>query len=236
MANEKYIFVLVPGAWYGGWVWRDVAPLLRAQGHCVSSPTFTGLGERKHLANDAVNLSTHIEDVVNHIEMEDLRGLTLVGWSYGGMILQSVVARCGERIRSIIYLDAFVPENGKSVVDYVPEEIRDSLETARTENSPIQPLPPEYFEVSAPILLEFVSPRIAPQPWRTFFEKVQLASKSAPKPTSYIRCEKNGYTPFQEAAERIGQDPRVRVVYLPVNHLCMLTDPELTVKTLLESA
>ncbi len=235
--DKKHTFVLVEGAWYGAWVWRDVVAALRELGHRVSCPTFTGLGERKHLVNDTVSLSTHIEDVVNHIEMEDLRGITLVGWSYGGMVIPSVLERCSERIKSLVYLDAFVPENGKSVSEYYPvSEFLTSLEKSKAEDSPISPLPLEYFEAATPEIVEYVTSRIVTQPWRTFFEKVQIASDLPSRPTSYIRCQRNGFPSFQEAVERMAQDPQIRVVYLPVNHLCMLTDPKLVVETLVELA
>lgn len=236
-ANKRYTFVLLEGAWYGAWVWRDVVSALRELGHSVTCPTFTGLGERKHLVNDTVNLSTHIEDIVNHIEMEDLREITLVGWSYGGMVIPNVVARCSERIKSLVYLDAFVPEGGKSVSDYYPvSEFLTLLEISKTENVPIPPLPLEYFEAATPEIAAFAMPRIVTQPWRTFFEKVQIAPDIPRKPTSYIRCQRNGFPSFQEAADRIGRDPQIRVVYLPVNHLCMLTDPKVLVETLIHLA
>ena len=236
-ANEKHTFVLIEGAWYGGWVWRDVVSALRELGHGVTTPTFTGLGERKHLVNDTVNLSTHIEDIVNHIEMEDLRGITLVGWSYGGMVVQSVVAQCSERIKSLVYLDAFVPENGKSVSDYYPvSEFLTSLEKSQSENFAIPPLPLEFFEAATPDIVEFATPRIVSQPWRTFFEKVNISSDGPNKPTSYIRCQRNGFPSFQDAAERMERDPKIRVVYLPVNHLCMLTHSKVLVETLIKLA
>ncbi|MBD8091465.1 alpha/beta hydrolase [Pseudomonas fluorescens] len=107
-------YVLVAGAWHGAWVWRDVIPVLRGMGHAVSAPTLSGLGERRHTADACVGLGTHIEDVVAHIVMEDLHAVTLVGWSYGGMVTTGVAARLPGRIQSLIYLDAFVPEPGKA--------------------------------------------------------------------------------------------------------------------------
>jgi hypothetical protein len=153
------------------------------------------------------------------------------------MVIQSVVAQCLERVKSVIYLDAFVPEDGKSVSDYYPaSEFLTLLENAKAENSPIPPLPLEFFEAATPEIVEFAAPRIVTQPWRTFFEKVQLSSDVSSKPTSYIRCQRNGFPSFQEAAERMGQDPQIRVVSLPVNHLCMLTDLKVTVETLIKLA
>src|SRR5437879_1752139 len=104
-------FVLVHGAWHGGWCWKKLTPLLRSNGHDVFTPTLTGLGERAHLANQAIDLTTHIEDVVSTLDYEDLRGVILVGHSYGGIVISGVADRIPARIGCVVYLDAFVPED-----------------------------------------------------------------------------------------------------------------------------
>ena len=109
-------YVLVHGAWGGGWAWRDVADRLRARGHEAYRPTLTGLGERRHLATEDVGLDTHIEDVVNLLVFEQLHDVVLVGHSYGGMVISGVADRVPERIAYRIYIDAFVPEDGESLV------------------------------------------------------------------------------------------------------------------------
>jgi pimeloyl-ACP methyl ester carboxylesterase len=111
----------VHGAWHGGWCWEKVTPLLTAAGHRVYTPTLTGLGDRAHLARPDVNLDTHIQDVVAFLEMEDLRDVMLVGHSYAGMVISAVAERARPRLRSLVYLDAFVPENGKRMIDYIPQ-------------------------------------------------------------------------------------------------------------------
>jgi pimeloyl-ACP methyl ester carboxylesterase len=110
-------YVLVHGAWHGGWVWKDVATILRAAGHVVTAPTMTGLGERKHLLSPDIDLDTHVEDIVNHVEMEDLTDIVLVGWSYGGTVAVPLISRIADRLRSVVFLDAYVPEDGKSQAD-----------------------------------------------------------------------------------------------------------------------
>jgi pimeloyl-ACP methyl ester carboxylesterase len=107
-SDTKHTYVLVAGAWHGGWVWRDVIPGLRKLGHAVTAPTLTGLGERRQNGTNDTDLSTHIDDVIAHIEMEGLQSVTLVGWSYGGMVITGVAARIPDKIKSMIYLDAFV--------------------------------------------------------------------------------------------------------------------------------
>ena len=115
-------FVLVHPAWFGGWCWKKVTPILRGRGHEVFTPTLTGLGERAHLANREVGLGTHIEDVANVLKFEDIRDAILVGNSSGGMVIAGVADRIPERIAHVVYLDAFVPEDGQSLFDIVPSE------------------------------------------------------------------------------------------------------------------
>src|SRR5437660_801825 len=107
-------FVLVHGAWHGGWCWRKLMPLLRSAGHAVWTPTLTGLGERAHLGNPDVGLSTHVQDVVNVLEYEDLSNVVLVGHSYGGMVITGVAHQMPGRLAHLVYLDAFVPKDGQS--------------------------------------------------------------------------------------------------------------------------
>lgn len=111
--------VIIHGAWGGGWAWRGVDSLLTAAGHTVSRPTLTGLGERVHLATPGTDLSTHVEDVVNHLVFERLDDVVLVGHSYGGMVAIAVAHRVPERVRRIVLIDAFLPEEGQSVADAV---------------------------------------------------------------------------------------------------------------------
>jgi pimeloyl-ACP methyl ester carboxylesterase len=115
-------FVLVHPAWFGGWCWKKVATILRARGNEVFAPTLTGLGERAHLANREVGLGTHIDDVASVLKFEDIRDAILVGNSSGGMVITGVADRMPERIAHVVYLDAFVPEDGQSLFDIVPSE------------------------------------------------------------------------------------------------------------------
>jgi len=117
-------FVLVHGAWGGGWQWRDVAERLRAAGHAVFTPTLTGMGERAHLLTADVDLETHISDVMGVIEYEGLRDVALVAHSYGGMVATGVADRLSERIAALIYLDAALPEDGQAMLDLVSAERR----------------------------------------------------------------------------------------------------------------
>ena len=135
MAAAQSTFVLVHGAWHGGWCWRRVADLLTAKGHRVFTPTLTGLGERSHLMQAGINVSTHATDVVNVIKWERLANVVLCGHSYGGMVVSAVAEQALDRIGSIVFLDAFVPENGDSMADLTSQVVRDNLKTASRQRS-----------------------------------------------------------------------------------------------------
>ena len=110
-------FLVCHGAWSAGWAWKKMHPLMAAAGHRLVTPTYTGLGERAHLANPSIDLETHIEDVLNVIKYEDLRDIVLVGHSYGGMVATGVADRARDRVTQLIYVDAFVPADGQSLLD-----------------------------------------------------------------------------------------------------------------------
>ena len=117
---------MVHGAWAGAWIWRDVIPLLRAAGHDVYASTATGMGDRVHLADPGIDLDIFVTDVVNLLEYEDLRDVTLVGWSFGGMTITGVAEQVPERLAQLVYLDAAVPADGQNDYDANPEEARRS--------------------------------------------------------------------------------------------------------------
>ena len=145
-------FVLVHEAWHGAWCWRKITPLLRGQGHEVFTPTLTGLGERSHLANPLIGLETHIRDVVNVLTYEDLSEVILVGHSNGGTLITAVADRVSERLAHLVYLDAFVPEDGQATIDLTTINFpREAWEArVRTEGygwlvPSLQPLPWDEF-------------------------------------------------------------------------------------------
>jgi pimeloyl-ACP methyl ester carboxylesterase len=145
-------YVLVHGAWRGGWMWTRVRRQLQARGHEVFTPTLTGVGERCHLLSPQVNLETHIADVINLIRWEELTDVVLCGHSYGGCVVTSVADRIPETISALVYVDAFVPENGQSLHDTLPPEDRNAqLEAARTvgEGWKTPPIPAAAFNVNA---------------------------------------------------------------------------------------
>jgi pimeloyl-ACP methyl ester carboxylesterase len=229
--KNQHTYVLIAGAWHGGWVWRDVIPGLRKLGHAVTAPTLTGLGERRHVGTSDTDLSTHIDDVIAHIDMEDLQSVTLVGWSYGGMVITGVTARIPDKIKSLIYLDAFVPEDGKAVVDYFSAEHRARLDLLISEGKSMPPVPLEVFGVADPSIIAFVTPRLVNQPLRTFYEPVHALPPPPDITIAYVYC--SGYQAlFTQFYEKLKGDPRVRTAVIDTGHLCMLSEPLKTIEVL----
>jgi len=231
------IYVLVHGAWHGGWCWKKVTPLLRAAGHEVLTPTLTGLGERAHLAGPDIDLSTHIQDVLNVLEYEELGDVVLVGHSYGGMVITGVADRAAARLAHLVYLDAFVPDDGRRLMDFVPEERRtDFLEGAKASGDGWRiPAPPlGRFGVTDEQDLRWAEPRIVPQPLKTFTQPVHLPNGAAVLSRTYLWCK--GYTAgsFGPFAERARTDPAWRCHELDTGHDAMITAPADVARLLLE--
>jgi pimeloyl-ACP methyl ester carboxylesterase len=141
-------FVLVHGSWAGSVVWRELAPRLRKAGHEVYAPALTGIGARKHLLNREIDLDTHIQDVIGVIDDADLSDIVLVGNSYGGMVITGVADRVPEKVASLVYLDAFVPENGQSLLSLLPPDL--SLATLPGEDWLVAPPTSAAFGLKRP--------------------------------------------------------------------------------------
>ena len=114
-------FLLVSGAWHGGWCWKKLTPHLRAAGHEVYAPSLTGLGERSHLLTPEIDLDTHVQDILGLLFFEDLQEVIIVGHSYGGMLLPMVLERAADRIIHAVFLDAAVPPQDHSLFDILPD-------------------------------------------------------------------------------------------------------------------
>lgn len=127
---EAKTFVLVHGAWHGGWCWRPVSDIIESKGHKVYTPTMTGLGERSHLLTKEINLSTHITDIENVIKWENLSNIVLVAHSYGGIIVSGIAEKISDKISSIVFLDAFLPENGETLLEKSSPAFVDAIKGA----------------------------------------------------------------------------------------------------------
>jgi len=216
-------FLICHGAWSAGWAWKKVRPLLRVAGHEVFTPTCTGIGERAHQASPTVDLETHIADVLAVIEYEDLREIALVGHSYGGMVATGVADRARERIAQLIYLDAFVPAHGQSLVDLTPQ--RASAPGGAGEDWLIQPNPPPADTSAAD--LAWLTPRRRPQPVKTFTQPLQLRNSAPPPSRSYIYCTRKGPDDvFAQFSVRLKTDPGWRYYEIDASHSPNVTAPE----------
>lgn len=231
-------FVLVHGAWQGGWVWRPAAELLGAHGHRVFTPTLTGLGERAHLLDASVNLSTHIEDIRWLIEAEDLRDIVLAGHSYGGMVVSGVADRMSDRVKSLVIVDGFVPEDGKAMRDYWPPSSVQHLEKQAEQNGGVS-VPP----IAAALLAvdeanrEWIDSNATPQPFATFNEAIRLTGASAAiAKKTYIRATKFRSHPFDAFLKRLQADGRWRTIEMDSGHEPMVDRPSQLVELLEEAA
>jgi pimeloyl-ACP methyl ester carboxylesterase len=193
-------FVIVHGAWGGGWAFREVDRLLTADGNKVYRPTLTGQGEKVHLASPEVGLSTHIQDIVNVILWEDLHEVVLVGHSYGGMVITGVADRVPDRIRRLIYLDAFLPENGESV------NTAGGLAMNLGRNVVDGYLPPTWLKPNTPI------PHDVPMSAKTFSEPISLRNQAAARriPSLYFMFLPKGAALDQGAFYRFYQRAQAR--------------------------
>jgi len=223
-ARSGYTYVIVHGAMGGSWDWRVVDSLLSLHGHRVLRPALTGLGERVHLASPSIGLDTHIDDVVNSIVWERLHDVVLVGHSYGGMVITGVADRIPDRIRRLIYLDAFLPVSGEAALDladwigatYMRANIRDG------------------FIVPTWVTDQRAIPRDVPQPVRTFTDTLRLTNPAARKlSAAYILTVEPGKTPddFQRFADRAAARGW-RVYQLEADHVPERSSPAALVRLL----
>ena len=221
-------FLVAHGAWSAAWAWTKVRPLLRARGHEIFTPTYTGLGERAHQAAPDIGLQTHVEDVLGVLTFEDLRDVVLVGHSYGGMVATVVADRAPERLRRLVYLDAFVPRDGQSLADLLPAEMRARmLDGARTHGDgwrvPPNPVPPDTSEAD----VAWITPRRVMQPRRTFDEPARLTGAGAHLPRTYVYCTRLApLDVFRPFAERARLEPGWEYLELDASHSPNVTAPD----------
>ena len=222
-------YVLVHGAWAGGWGMTDLAERLRGAGHRVFVAHLTGLGERLHLAQPGITLSTHIDDVVGLIDCEELEDIILLGHSYGGMVVTGVAEARAAKIRTLVYLDAFLPQDGQALWDIADEATRAFYIDAQRETPGlVQPL----------FAAQTERPRkLTGHPLLTLLEPVRLGSEANLIPNrTYIYATKGAPTLFTQFYDRVRTDPKWRVHEIATGHVVMWEDPEGLVKLLLEEA
>ena len=223
--TTKPTMVIVHGAWGGSWAFRHVDELLRQKGFNVYRPQLTGLGERMHLSRPDIGLSTHIDDVVNTILFEDLHNIILVGHSYGGMVITGVADRVPDRIQRVVYLDAFVPNDGESVMSF-----------QGSRGGWLKPMIKGDFIVPLWVKADQPPPHDVPQSLKTFTEPISLKNKTALKfPATYILTVEAGkeakHDDFWPQAQR-AKDRGWPVLQLTADHNAQWSAPEALVEML----
>jgi pimeloyl-ACP methyl ester carboxylesterase len=231
--NKKLpIYVLVHGAWHGGWSWKKVKAILAEEGHTVYTPTLTGLGEHAHLLTPNVDLSTHIKDIVSLLEYEDLHNVILVGHSYAGMVITGVAQKSSNRISQLVYLDAFLPENNKAVIDYLTVPSLDEIVSSKGDGWRIPLLARlEDLGVTAQQDIMWARPRIGDHPYKAFKDTIKLTNKDVDIEKTFIQL--SDFPWFVEAGERARQKGFNYRKMLKGGHNAMISAPEETALLLL---
>jgi pimeloyl-ACP methyl ester carboxylesterase len=233
MAN----FVLVHGAWHGGWCWRDTARALRAQGHTVVTPTHTGVGERAHQSSEAITLETHVRDVLGAIEAEELSDVILCGHSYGGMVITGVADRLPGRVKALVYLDAFVPAHGDSLIRLLDAALAPEVaqafvggfrgSAADGHGGMMAPIPAEVFGI-AQANRAWVDRRCVPQALATFEMPLLLSGggNDTVKQRLYVLADGWDPSPFRHFARQCEGRAGWRVTKLACGHDVMVDMPK----------
>ncbi|WP_181779930.1 alpha/beta fold hydrolase [Pseudonocardia pini] len=228
-------YVLVHGAFHGGWCWRRVRERLTAQGHTVHTPTLTGLGERAHLLGPDVGLTTMVRDVVGVLEAEELTEVVLVGHSFGALPVLGAVDRAADRVRRIVLLDGLVvPAGGRAFDSVDPEVVAQREIDAKRRGHGIAMPPPsaESFAVTDPEDAAWVTRRLSPHPLRSYREPLALDGPLGNGlPVTYLRCTDPEYAPIA-AGHAVVKDAGWEWRDLPAGHDAMITDPDATTAAL----
>ena len=230
-------FVLVHGAWHGGWCWRRVADHLEGKGHKVFTPTLTGLGERSHLLSKDVNLATHITDILNVMKWEGLKDIVLVGHSYGGLIVSGVADQAHDKIASIVFLDAFVPDNGDSLLEKASQAARDGMNDAIKKGEiAMKPIPAAVFRVNEKDRA-WVDAQCTPHPIATFTDKaVVTGGREKIAKRAYIRAKGYPSVPFDAAHDKLKAAGGWKTYEVPAGHDVMVDMPDRLTEILVEVA
>lgn len=226
------IIVLAHGGWSAAWAWKKVRPLMAANGHQFFTPTYTGLGERSHLASPSNDLETHIQDVLGVLKFEDLHEVVLIGHSYGGMVATGVADRARDRVARLIYLDAFVPVNGQALIDLVPpaerQRLLDSVNAGDGWRVTPNPTPAD----TSPADLEWIWKHRMPQSVKCFEQPLELQDELS-LPRAYIHCTRYAdKKPFGQFANRANGAAGWRAFELDASHSPNVTAPVALVEVL----
>jgi pimeloyl-ACP methyl ester carboxylesterase len=231
-------FVLIHGAYHGGWCWSRVAQRLRAQGHAVHTPTLAGMGEHAHLLSRQITLDTHVQDVVSFIESEELKEVVLVGHSYGGLIITGAADRLdgSGALARLVYLDALAPQDGNYWSDFnAPAAAEARHASARKAGGLFLPVPDAaIFGLTDPADIAWGNRRLRPHPYGCYTSQLRLPNLAAGRgaaslPRTYIDCVEPFYSDFNGLKPRLKADPSWKYVEIRTGHNAMMSAPaELT--------
>ncbi len=231
-------YVLVHGAWHGGWCWTRVADQLRAAGHRVFTPTCTGLGEREHLLASSITLDTFITDVGNVLRFEDLQEVTLVGHSFGGLAISGVADRMPERVRRLIYLDSLLVQPGQRPLDILPPQVaqeRTELAAQSSGGLSLPAPPPAAFGVTDPEAAAWLQERLRPHPFGTYTSALEVrAPLGNGLPCTYVACTDPAYAALQGVWDWVRSQSGWRWLELATGHDAMVTAPDALTALLFE--
>ena len=238
--SARKTFVFVSGAFCGGWIWRRVTDRLEQGGHKIFAPSLTGLGERSHLLSRDVNLDAHIADVVNLIKWESLENVCLVAWSYAGFVGSGALESIGDRVSSVVWLDAYIPADGQRVADFAAEAVRKAIQTALDKDEAgVRGLA----KISSDAIVAerdraFVESKVTPHPVGAYLRQIKVsgALQKVPKKT-YIRLPKFPQPPFDKALADCKSVKSWATFELPdVGHMAMLDAPDRVSELILQAA
>jgi pimeloyl-ACP methyl ester carboxylesterase len=233
-SSAQKTLLVCHGAWSGGWSWKKMFPLAEAAGCRLVVPTYTGLGEREHLAHPGIDLETHIQDILGVVKFEDLSDVILLGHSYGGMVATGVTDRIRHRIRQLIYLDAFVPCHGQSLLD-LNEPARPTMEALAKSGDSWRVPPNPTSSDTADADLEWLSKRRVPMPLKCFQMKLTLRHGEPAMPRSYIYATRiPPADTFGQFARRARSEPGWRYFEIDASHSPNVTAPDALMKVLRE--
>lgn len=222
------VYVLVHGAWHGGWCWQKVSSILRAKGAIVYTPTLSGLGEHKNILSPAIDLNTHISDVVNLIEMEDLHDVILVGHSYAGTVIAGVADRIPGRLSKLVYLDAILVENGQSALSIQPSSVEETMKQSAAKDGglSIPAWPAKVFGVKDTADARWVDARLSGHPYRTFSQRLTLQHPYGNHlPMVFIACTVDMLPAIVPFAEKTRKSKDWKYYELQTGHDAMITAP-----------
>ncbi len=230
-------FVLLHGAWHGGWCWQRVAEPLAAAGHRVYTPTQTGLGERAYLLSPEITLETFIRDLLEVLEGEDLQDVILVGHSFGGLVITGAADRVPERIRHLVYLDALVLESGQTPFSMVPPDVAQARRALARESSGGLSIPPpsaDAFGITDPDDAAWVEAKCTPHPLATYEDCLRLRGPVGNGlPATYVAVSPD-YPPFSRCREFARRQPGWEYRVIDAGHDAMVTSPSAVTDLLLE--